>query len=274
MKKSRFTESQIIAILREADAGMKVKELCRKHGISDATYYNWKAKYGGMGVSELKRMKELEAENARFKRMYADLALENRAMKDLIEKALTPPEKREAAAYLVKQHGLSIGRGCRCVGLSRAAWYHTPLDWQERDAEVIDALNALAEAHLRLGFWKYPDRLRAQGYAWNHKRIYRVYCALGLNQPRRTKRRLPERVREPLLDQVWSADFMSDTLYHDPRFRSFNVIDDYNREAMAIEIDTSLRAPRVVRVLERLKEQGRLPDVLRVDNGPEFLRTA
>lgn len=86
MKKSRFTESQIVSILNEADAGMKVSELCRKHGISDATYYNWKSKYGGMSASELKRMKDLETELSQLKRMYTDLALENRAMKDLIEK--------------------------------------------------------------------------------------------------------------------------------------------------------------------------------------------
>jgi len=88
MKKSRFTETQIVAILKEADGGMAVKDICRKHGISDATYYNWKSKYGGMEASDLKRTKELERELSQFKRMYADLALENRAMKDLIEKKL------------------------------------------------------------------------------------------------------------------------------------------------------------------------------------------
>ena len=86
MRKSRFTEARIVAILKEADAGMKVKELCRKHGIADATYYKWKSKYGGMEASDLKRVKELEAENAKLKRMYADLALENTAMKDVIAK--------------------------------------------------------------------------------------------------------------------------------------------------------------------------------------------
>ena len=88
MNSSRFTETQIIAILKEADAGVLVKDICRKHGISDATYYNWKSKYGGMAASDLKRMKEMEAELSKLKRMDADLALENRALKDLIEKKL------------------------------------------------------------------------------------------------------------------------------------------------------------------------------------------
>lgn len=88
MKKARFTETQMVAILKEADRGMLVKEICRTHGISDATYYNWKSKYGGMEASDLKRMKELEQELSKFKRMYAELAYENHALKDLIEKKL------------------------------------------------------------------------------------------------------------------------------------------------------------------------------------------
>ena len=88
MKKSKYTESQIVAILKEADAGVLVKDICRKYGISSATYYAWTSKYGGMDASELKRMKEMAAENAKLKRMYADMALENAAMKELISKKL------------------------------------------------------------------------------------------------------------------------------------------------------------------------------------------
>jgi putative transposase len=86
MKKSRFTESRIVAILKEADSGLKVADICRKHGISMPTYYNWKSKYGGLSVSELKRIKELEAEHSKLKRMYADLAMENDALRELLEK--------------------------------------------------------------------------------------------------------------------------------------------------------------------------------------------
>lgn len=88
MKKSRFTESQIVAILRKQEAGMSVKDITRELGISDATFYNWKAKYGGMDASQLKRVKELEDENARLKKMYADLSLVHHALKDAVEKKL------------------------------------------------------------------------------------------------------------------------------------------------------------------------------------------
>lgn len=86
MKKSRFSESQIISILNQNEKGMKVRDICREHGISDTTFYNWRAKYGGLGVSELARIKELERENVRLKRMYADLSLVHHALKDAVEK--------------------------------------------------------------------------------------------------------------------------------------------------------------------------------------------
>ena len=86
MRKSKFTESQIVEILKAGEAGMPLTELTRKHGISRATYFNWRSKYAGVSVNDLKRMKELEAENAKLKRMYADLALENTAIKDILSR--------------------------------------------------------------------------------------------------------------------------------------------------------------------------------------------
>lgn len=86
MKKSKFTETQIVSILKEADAGMKVDDICRKHGVSPSTYYIWKSKYGGMEASDVKKLKELQEENDRLKKMFAELSLENRAFKELVEK--------------------------------------------------------------------------------------------------------------------------------------------------------------------------------------------
>lgn len=166
-------------------------------------------------------------------------------------------------------------RSCRCIGLSRAAYYQIP-QGHDRDAEVIKGINGIIDKHPRWGFWKTFKALRRKGHRWNHKRVYRVYCELRLNQKRRAKKRLPKRVKQPLLvpqlpNQVWSADFMSDTLYAGKRFRTFNVIDDFNREVLQVEIDTSITGKRLIRVFERLRLDRGLPDVLRVDNGPEFI---
>lgn len=144
---------------------------------------------------------------------------------------------------------------------------------------MIDALQAVVERHSRWGFWKCFRRLRLDGHGWNHKRVWRVYCQLKLNLPRRTKKRLPRRERHPLETPVqanilWSMDFMADALYGGRRFRTFNVLDEGVREALAIEIDTSLRTERVIRVLEQLKEWRGLPQAIRCDNGPEYTAQA
>jgi putative transposase len=117
--------------------------------------------------------------------------------------------------------------------------------------------------------------IRRRGYPWNHKRVYRIYCALNLNIRRRSKKRLPSRNPEPLsvpesINQCWSADFMSDALWCGRRFRTFNLIDDYNREALTIDVDRSLPAGRVVRALDRAAAWRGYPKKLRVDNGPEL----
>jgi len=140
---------------------------------------------------------------------------------------------------------------------------------------MIAAVLAVVEQHGRWGFWKCFDRLRLLGHPWNHKRVYRVYCALRLNRPRRTKRRVPTRLRQPLiapatLNGIWALDFMEDALYGGRRFRTFNVLDEANREALAIEIGTSIPAARVVRVLEQLLILYGRPQALRMDNGPEL----
>lgn len=177
---------------------------------------------------------------------------------------------------MAREHRLPVIRGCACVALSRSAYYEPPLDWTVRDAELIGALAKLVEDRPSRGFWKCVKLLRRQGHGWNHKRIYRVYCAMKLNLRRQAKKRLPKRVRVPLYvpsqpDRVWSADFMADALYCGRRFRTFNVVDDCNREAVHIEVDTSITSIRLKRIFQRLQIERGLPRVLRVDNGPEFL---
>jgi len=188
---------------------------------------------------------------------------------------VTPLAKREAATRLVTECGLSVQRACRIVRFSRAAYYRQGVSRLERDAPVIEALRRLVERHSKIGFWKSVDRLHRRGYPWNPKRIYRVYRALGLNQARRTKRRVPTRLRQPLaavqlLNVTWAMDFMSDAFYGGRKFRVLNAIDEGNREVLAIEPATSIPTARVLRVLNELVQMHGAPAALRVDNGPEF----
>ena len=158
--------------------------------------------------------------------------------------------------------------------LPRSSFQYKAKDKDDR--EVEDALDGLVQRHPAIGFWQCFYRLRIRGASWNHKRVRRVYRKMNLNIRRKPKKRLPERVKQALTyttapNQMWSIDFMQDSLADGRKVRLFNVLEDFNRESLAIEADTSLPTKRVIRVLERLIAQRGKPYNLRMDNGPEFI---
>jgi putative transposase len=200
---------------------------------------------------------------ARLKKMYA-------------EERLKAELRREMARKGVTKHGISIRLACVVYGISETCYrYQSKLDGE--NALVADWLLRLTQTHKRWGFGLCFLYLRnVKGYTWNHKRVYRVYRALELNlriKPRRRiQRDYPGELDVPTaLNQVWSMDFMSDQLVSGKTFRTFNVIDDYNREGLGIEVDLSLPAQRVIRALDQIIEWRGKPAAIRCDNGPEYI---
>lgn len=163
---------------------------------------------------------------------------------------------------------------CRILNLSRCAYRYQAK--KTDDDQIEQALRQLAECKPRWGYGKMIDYLKNQGHGWNHKRIYRVYCDLGLNLRRKPKKRLPSRMAQVLVqpaqaNESWSLDFMSDSLSNGRAFRTLNILDDFNREVLWIEVDTSLPAERVIGVLEMLLLWRGVPKQIRMDNGPELI---
>lgn len=188
---------------------------------------------------------------------------------------VSPVEQREAVADLrIIAEKLSLTRACSIVGVAPSTYRYLPKP--KDDAALESLLDALTSKHAGIGFWSCHYRLRNRGHRINHKRLRRVYRAMRLHIRRRPKRRLPERVKLPISiptapNQCWSLDFMSDALSDGRKFRVLNILDDYNRESLKIEVDTSLPALRVQRALDQIIAQRGLPANIRTDNGPEFI---
>lgn len=168
---------------------------------------------------------------------------------------------------------MSIHRACHIVSLTRSMYYYRT---QKDDGAVISKLQELAERYPTRGFDTYYGKIRMEGLNWARSRVLRIYRSLNLKLRRKHKRRLPERIREQLIqpgavNQTWSIDFMSDALVNGRRFRVLNVMDDYNREALINEAHYSIPAQKLVLSLQRLLSERSKPAKIRVDNGPEFL---
>ena len=180
------------------------------------------------------------------------------------------------AVHAFEKHGVSIALACRTFGISETC-YRYERKLCDENAEIADWLVRLNTNKRTWGFGLCFLYLRnVQGFRWNHKRVYRIYCELKLSLRIKPRKRLKRDVPEPLFvpevpNQVWSMDFMQDQLADGRSFRTFNVLDDFNREGLGIEIDFSLPAERVVRSLEMIIEWRGKPAKIRADNGPEYV---
>ena len=175
------------------------------------------------------------------------------------------------AQNIVTERSVTIRFACLCMSVSESC-YRYQAKLSSENAVIADWLLRLTQTHKRWGFGLCYLYLRnVKGYGWNHKRVYRIYRELELNlriKPRRRiKRDRPEELSVPIaINQVWSMDFMSDSLENGSKLRTFNVMDDYNREALTIEVDRSLPSTRVIRALEQVIEWRGKPAALRCDN--------
>ncbi|WP_201500638.1 IS3-like element ISPar2 family transposase [Psychrobacter arcticus] len=275
MKKIRFTDNQIVNILKQAEQGVPIADLCREHNIGQSTFYNWRSKYGGMDAALISRLKELEVENARLKKMYADECLKS----DILQDAMSKSGSAAWACHYIKERRISIRRACLIFNISVTCYYHKSAASDE-NKQIADLLIELTTQNKNWGFGLCFLTLRnVIGLPYNHKRVYRIYCELELNLRIKPKRRIKRVKPVPLAvpvepNQSWSMDFMHDALTDGRAFRLFNVIDDYNREALTVEIDFSLPAQRVIRSLNQLIEYRGKPVQVRCDNGAEYISNA
>ncbi|WP_159378320.1 IS3 family transposase [Pantoea dispersa] len=273
--KKRFSDEQIISILREAEAGVSARELCHKHAISDATFYTCRKKYGGMEVPEVKRLKSLEEENARLRKLLAEAMLDREAFQVALgRKLLTTEQKREAVEFKCDATGLSQRRACRLTGLSLSTCRYEA-QRPAADAHLSGRITGLALERRRFGYRRIWQLLRREGLHVNQKRVYRIYHLNGLSVKRRRRRKGLATERLPLLrpdapNLTWSMDFVIDALASGRRIKCLTCVDDFTKECLTITVAFGISGVQVKRILDSIALFRGYTATIRTDQGPEF----
>jgi putative transposase len=277
MKKSKFTEAQIVFAIKQTESGVTVEEVCRKLGVSQQTFYNWKRKYGGLDPTELRRLRQLEEENSNLKKIVAELSLDKQMLQDVLKKkVLKPFQRRGAVLQLSHDYKRSVRKTCKVLLVNHSLMYYKAHG--RDDLPLRRRIREIAETRIRCGHDRIDILLRREGWQDNHKRTHRVYKEEGLNLRRKRQRRSKagahrvEKHEPQGLHTLLSMDFVSDALYDGRRFRCLTVVDNYRRECLAIEVGKSLRGKDVGNVLEGLRIlRGIVPKRIQTDNGSEFI---
>ncbi|MBA1158935.1 IS3 family transposase [Microvirga mediterraneensis] len=286
MGKKRHTAEEIVSKLRQVDVltaqGRTVAEAIRQIGVTEVTYYRWRSEYGGLKSDQVKRLKELEMENARLRRAVSDLTLEKLILKEAaFGKLLSPARRRACVEHVIARYGVSERLACRVLGQHRSTQRKIPKQPEDEAALTADII-ALATQYGRYGYRRITALLRDAGWLVNKKRVERIWRREGLKvpqkQPKKGRLWLNDgsciRLRPEYPNHVWSYDFVEDRTHDGRKFRMLNIIDEFTRECLAIRVNRKLKAVDVIDVLSDLFILRGIPGHIRSDNGSEFVAQA
>ena len=274
MKRKRYSVEQIVAVLKQAEMGMPVADLVRQTGITEQTFYRWKKKYQGLESDQVRELKQVQDENARLKKLVAELSLDKAVLQDVLSKISRPAVMKEVVGYICSHHGLSERRACRITQQHRSTQRKELTSDPLR--ELRQKMHEIVATRVRYGYRRVHIMLRREGFDVGRNRVYRVYREEGLvlktKRPRRRKMATHREARcQPTVpNEAWSLDFVHDQLASGPKIRLLTVIDVFTRECLAIEVGHRLRGENVAEVLNRLVRFRGAPKALFADNGAEF----
>jgi putative transposase len=286
MPKKRYTPEEIVAKLRQVDVlvsqGQNIADAIRQIGVSEVTYYRWRQEYGGLKTEQVKRLKELETENARLSQ--GDLrpdAGQAHSAGGSPGKLLSPARRRACIEQVREVMHVSERRACAALGQHRSTQRKVPRGRDDEERLTADTI-ALARQYGRYGYRKIAGLLEQAGWLVNDKRVERIWRREGLKvphkQPKRGRLWLADgsciRLRPEHRNHVWSYDFVEDRTHDGRKYRMLNVIDEFTHECLAIRVARKLKAIDVIDVLSDLFILRGIPGHIRSDNGPEFVAKA